>query len=630
MHIWIINPFDQLPNETDVPLRYWALSRTFAEQGHEVIWWSSDFSHLTKSKRSACPDTDGFAVRLIETPPYTKNISLARLKNHKAFADGFYRDAMAGLESGELKAPDRIVVSLPPLGVAEQAFRIRDALRKCKSKFQGAERRQDRTRSGPDQVGTYEGQRDDPEPSHINTFSPSNPSNAGTPSNPSKAGSPTDPADSHQSSTISHQSSQPSCQVIVDIMDAWPETFYQALPKPLRKTLGPVLLAQLHRSAKRAYRGADKISAVGQSYLDLASRYLGKKWKVEKSESGKGENQRSDQSSPISHQSSLPEADQAKPVHLCYHGTDLSRFRRDKSEGEAVKSESKNQHEGRDACPQASSLKTSAINVPSAPKGHPLQSPSASLRANRSDLPSSHSRASSSIIQDQSSLPKADHQPSTVQPLKAVYLGAMGSGYDLQTIIEVAARWKTETIFPFQIHFAGDGPQREALEARATQLGLTSPHSSVINHQSSKQPSHSSNALLCPWVQPPTASSARVVFHGHLGKTPITVLLESSDLALVPNRPGSLVACPYKAGEYAAAGLPMVSCLGGELGDLLKTWNAGSEYNEGDVDSLDTAFKKYSTDVDLLKKQSLNAGKMAEALFDRERTYPELAEFILH
>ena len=27
---------------------------------------------------------------------------------------------------GELKAPDRIVVSLPPLGVAEQAFKIRD------------------------------------------------------------------------------------------------------------------------------------------------------------------------------------------------------------------------------------------------------------------------------------------------------------------------------------------------------------------------------------------------------------------------------------------------------------------------------------------------------------------------
>jgi hypothetical protein len=98
----------------------------------------------------------------------------------------------------------------------------------------------------------------------------------------------------------------------------------------------------------------------------------------------------------------------------------------------------------------------------------------------------------------------------------------------------------------------------------------------------------------------------------------------------VPNRPGSLVACPNKACEYSAAGSPMLSCLGGELGALLKTWDAGTEYNEGDVDSLDTAFQKYSTDPDVLKQQSLNARKMAEALFDRKETFSELTEFILH
>ena len=97
----------------------------------------------------------------------------------------------------------------------------------------------------------------------------------------------------------------------------------------------------------------------------------------------------------------------------------------------------------------------------------------------------------------------------------------------------------------------------------------------------------------------------------------------------MPNRPDSLVACPYKAGEYAAAGLPMLSCLGGELGDLLKQWGAGSEYNEGDAASLQAAFEKYSTDVDLLKQQGLNARNMAEGLFDRERSYAALAAFIL-
>jgi hypothetical protein len=112
--VWIINPFDQLPNESDVPLRYWSLCRTFAALGHEVIWWSSDFSHLTKTKRTPCPNTDGFSVRLIETDPYSKNISFARLKNHRQFAHRFYQQAMAELKNGQLQAPDRIVVSQPP------------------------------------------------------------------------------------------------------------------------------------------------------------------------------------------------------------------------------------------------------------------------------------------------------------------------------------------------------------------------------------------------------------------------------------------------------------------------------------------------------------------------------------
>lgn len=97
----------------------------------------------------------------------------------------------------------------------------------------------------------------------------------------------------------------------------------------------------------------------------------------------------------------------------------------------------------------------------------------------------------------------------------------------------------------------------------------------------------------------------------------------------MPNRPDSLVACPYKAGEYAAAGLPMRSCLGGELGDLLKRWGAGSEYNEGDAASLQAAFDKYLSYPDLLKQQRLNARKLAEALFDRKKTYAELAAFII-
>jgi len=481
--IWVVNPFDPLPNESDVALRYWAMCRAFAEQGHNVIWWSSDFFHLHKTKREPCPDTDGFRVRLIETPPYTKNISFARLKNHKAFADGFYFDAMAGLNSGELQAPDRIIVSLPPLGVAESAFRIRDYLRKEKSVKQ----------------------------------------------------------------TDKNAYTKMPCEVVVDIMDAWPEAFYQVLPKRLRSFLGSILLASMHRSAKRAYQGADKISGVGQSYLDIAQRYL---------QSERDNPNGLDHAKKVTGVSLLQ-----TPLHLCYHGTDLSRFDLDKVAGMAASSDEATRNSTTIGLPQNT-------------------------------------------------------------PLRAVYLGSMGSGYDLQTIIDTAARWKLDDIFPFQVHFAGTGLQLEKLKVRCKELGLLTPKRLPrcgSEHESFDNSSASNEGL----------SAARVVFHGFLKKDAINNLLLSSDLALVPNRPDSLVACPYKAGEYAAASLPMLSCLKGELDELLNHWNAGSGYNEGDAASLQAAFGRYLTDLNLLKQQRFNARKMAEALFDQGKSYQKLSEFIL-
>ena len=442
MNIWIVNPFDQLPNETDVPLRYWSLCKTFAAQGHDVIWWSSNFSHLKKAKREACPDTDGFSVRLIETPTYTKNISFARLKNHRTFADRFYHEAMEGLKNSTLNAPERIVVSLPPLGVAESAFKIREFVNR--SAQQGAH----------------------------------------------------------------------NCQVVVDIQDAWPEVFYKVIPKPFQKAIGPILLAPLHRSAKRAYHEADKISAVGQSYLDLAQKYFGRERKV-KSKKYQGR----DLSTKISDQADTQEARNEElptPTHLCYLGTDLSPY-------------------------------TTTID-------------------------------------------------SSSTPLNVVYLGAMGTSYDLSTLIQVAAKWKSEGNNKWKFHFAGDGQLKDSLQKQADSFGL---------------------------------DDSKIVWHGYLAKDAMVQLLQKADLGIVPNKSQTRVACPNKACEYAAASLPTLTCLHGEYTRLLEKWNAGFEYKEGDSASLHAAFEKYLSDPDRLKQQSANARKMAEALFDREATYAALAKFIL-
>ena len=244
MRVWIVNPFDELPGETDLPQRYWALARELAARGHEVLWWSSDFSHRRKEGRSPPPDTEGFRVRLVPTPPYRRNVGLARSRNHRSFARRFLREALADLDAGRSLPPARIVVSLPPLGTADAAFAIRERVNR------------DRTRMTDE-----------------------------------RPASPRPGAKTRTTGRTAPPTTATRCEVVLDVMDAWPETFHRLLPlpQPLRRALGPIFFAPWHAKARRAFRRADRISAVGDRYLDLARR----------------------------------RARSGTPLHRCYHGVEL-------------------------------------------------------------------------------------------------------------------------------------------------------------------------------------------------------------------------------------------------------------------------------------------------------------------
>lgn len=123
MKVWLINPFDPLPGEKEQLGRYGHLAYALRDAGHEVTWWSSDFSHRFKRNvdaaaiRSAA-NARGMDIRLVPTPRYSKNISLARLKSHAAYAREFARTAAM-----EPK-PDIILASSPPLGSAAEAAKF--------------------------------------------------------------------------------------------------------------------------------------------------------------------------------------------------------------------------------------------------------------------------------------------------------------------------------------------------------------------------------------------------------------------------------------------------------------------------------------------------------------------------
>ncbi len=403
MRVWICNPFDDIPGEGP-PLRYHTLCRELAAGGHEVTWWSADFSHRRKARRAVTLEEDlPFALRLLPVRAYAQNVGMARFLSHRDYARALWRAAAAEVSAGTMAPPERVVVSLPPLDTAAVARRLR--------------RRFD-------------------------------------------------------------------CRVVVDVMDAWPETFVRVLPGPprLQRWAGAVLLAPLYRSARLAYRGADRISAVSQAYLDLIRRYGA-----------------------------------TAPRHLCYHCTDTG------------------------------------------PK------PSVRMR-------------------------------SAEESLRLVYIGAMERAYDLETLLSALATARSEGM-QVTLDLAGGGTLETMLQDRARALGLM--------------------------------ETGCVRFRGLLDRPELDACLAAAHAGVVPMDPASAVAVPYKAADYAAAGLPMLSCLGNELGGLLAEFGAGTPYAFRDAASLVAALRSYFDVPERLPLHSKGARSLAEARFDRRREYPRLAAFIL-
>lgn len=68
-------------------------------------------------------------------------------------------------------------------------------------------------------------------------------------------------------------------RLVVDVMDAWPETFYRLLPRPVRRA-GGLLFAPMHRAARRLYSSADLVTGVCDRYEDLVRRAGGRNWRT--------------------------------------------------------------------------------------------------------------------------------------------------------------------------------------------------------------------------------------------------------------------------------------------------------------------------------------------------------------
>lgn len=557
MRVWIVNPFDDIPClrrdsggqvVEGKPQRYWTLAATLADQGHEVVWWSSDWSHRRKARREAPegvggpprplgtpPESEGefveslgtqhpvsrapnpaslpFTLRLVATPPYLKNISFTRIWNHRKFGRNLYRDACEAIDSGALTKPDVILASLPPMEGPIAALRLR---------------------------GRY------------------------------------------------------GCRVITDVMDAWPETLLQALPAArmansegrmakdgglcmrassfVLRSLAKLMLWPYYRMLRRACRESDAVSAQSETFADFAKQH-----------GATGD------------------------IHVCYLGAqgvtlDTNPIcggwgqppSHDVREGDCPQSprESVTQREG--DCPQ--SPDRSDVE---AREGDTLMRAMADSEGRRRSA-----EAGEAIAKDEPSSaneqPRAEkfqdtairHSPSAIRDynkLRLLYLGAMGRSYDLDTILD-ALQFLAQEGLAVECVFVGDGEKRAKLEARQV---------------------------------------AGVRFTGFLQGEALEHELRSADVGMVPFFPQSGVAVPYKAGDYLAYGLPLLSTIEGELAELVQRFHCGMTYPVLNPQALADAIRQYAHDRERLSLEQRQAKACFDAHFDRAKTYPEFAKWML-
>ena len=277
------------------------------------------------------------------------------------------------------------------------------------------------------------------------------------------------------------------CAGVIDVMDVWPETFERVVPAWM---LGP-----LRWMAKRVYEGADGISAVGDSYLEVVGGYLTPR---------QGETPRQGGARPGE-----------KPMYRCYHGIEMGGGR------------------------------------------------------------------------DERSLARADG------PLRLVYVGNMGTGYDLITLVQVVKQM-IEDGQAISLDLAGSGDQEEGLKVLA---------------QTQKD---------------------NIRFHGVVTGSDLCELLGNADVGIIPMFANTYVAVPYKLADYAAAGLPMISSLKGETEDLITKYKAGWFYEAGSVASLK---RTITACVEVVKEEKIsyyrrNALRMVEECFDADKIYPEFVTWL--
>ena len=122
-NIWLLTVGEPLPTDgkNQRLLRTGILADLMSRQGHDVTWWTSSFDHSLKRQRTSQDQKtridDQYDLIYLFAEGYSRNVSLARVRNHRTIAKRF------GLMASKERKPDVILCSWPLVELAAEAVK---------------------------------------------------------------------------------------------------------------------------------------------------------------------------------------------------------------------------------------------------------------------------------------------------------------------------------------------------------------------------------------------------------------------------------------------------------------------------------------------------------------------------
>lgn len=172
------------------------------------------------------------------------------------------------------------------------------------------------------------------------------------------------------------------------------------------------------------------------------------------------------------------------------------------------------------------------------------------------------------------------------------FAGTLCGSYDLETVFNSAKILLERKIFDVEIIVAGGGGKEDAIRKKIDELD-------------------------------------NVLFVGWLDSSELDLFLALSTVGLAPYSVDALMSLPNKPFEYMAASLPILSCLKGELEQLITEEDCGKCYVAGDAESLVDAIIFLRDNPEITAAMGMNGRKAFERNYESRKLYSGFANHLV-